>query len=79
MKTLLPILLFGLLASGCKKDKDFETKIFIVASQRATYTNWAGTFVTSIQVKENPADPFRVLGQGIEGFYYEEGFEYILG
>lgn len=74
MKTLLTVLLIGCIAAGC--NKDFETKTFIVASQLATYTNWAGQTVTSIQVKENPTDPFRILGQEIEGFNYEPGFEY---
>ena len=76
MKTLLVILLIGWMATGCKKD--FETRTFIVASQLATYTNWAGQTVTSIQVKENPTDPFRILGQEIEGFNYEPGFEFTI-
>jgi hypothetical protein len=76
MKRLTTILLIVLFVSACKKD--FDTKTFIVASQRATYTNWSGQSVTSIQVKENPSDPFRILGQEIEGFNYEEGFEYTI-
>ena len=60
----------------CKKDKGFTTKTFIVASHRITYTNLFGQTASSLQVKENPADPFRILGQEIEGFNYNEGFEY---
>jgi hypothetical protein len=78
MKPLLTIFLISLLTIGCKKDKDFVTKTFIVASHKITYTNFFGQTVSNIQVKENPADPFRVLGQLIEGFNYEEGFEYTI-
>lgn len=60
----------------CKKDNGFTTKAFIVAPHRITYTNLFGQTVSGLQVKENPADPFKAFGQEIEGFHYEEGFEF---
>ena len=78
MKSLSLVLFFSSLFVACKKEDDAAIKTFIVASQKGTYTGIFGQQMTSIMVKEQASAPFRPLGQGIEGFDYQEGFEYVV-
>ena len=66
---------FSLLA--CTKE-EFAKKTFIVADHKGDFITWTGQPVKSLLVKENENESFRALGQDIEGFSYEQGFQYLI-
>jgi hypothetical protein len=78
MKKLFLFILISFFIIGCKKNDDYEVKTFIVAPQKGTYNSWTGLPASSVMVKENVNESYRILGQEIEGFDYVAGFEYTI-
>ena len=77
MKVLFIFLFFSISFLACEKE-EFDVKTFIVADHKGDFITWTGQAVSSILIKEDPGSSFRALGQTIEGFNYEEGFEYVI-
>jgi hypothetical protein len=77
MRILFSFLFICFLLVACKKE-NFDTKTFIVADHKGGFITWTGQPVSSLLIKEKPNESFRALGQEIEGFNYEQGFEYVI-
>jgi hypothetical protein len=65
------------LLMACSKDK-YETTVFTVASQRGTCIGLFGQTSSCLQVKEGAATQWSGFSEPIEGFNYQEGFEYTI-
>lgn len=53
-----------------------DTITYIIAAERADCTGVGK--MKCLQVKENKEDPWTLFYQGIDGFEYEEGYEYVV-
>ena len=82
MKTYLLPVFFCLLilAMGCKKDNNMDKIITMtVASKKvASFTSIAPITSLNVKIEGNSQGWFPLTNQEIQGFEYEEGFEYVL-
>lgn len=63
---------------GCtKNDQVVENKIMTIAKARIDCQHPEG-MMRCFKVKENENDPWSAFHEGIHGFNYEEGYEYVI-
>ncbi len=79
MKRVVMALGIALLAfSSCRKDEGGTDIKMIVASEERIGPNWDGGERSFMMVKEGSSTQWRHFDDGIEGFAYELGYEYVL-
>ena len=76
MKTLLAFLILALSVIGCQKEK-LGTRSLIVADHKVDCTGGAGP-QKCLLTKEREDQPWEYFYGSIEGFDYQEGFEYVI-
>ena len=74
LATLFVASLFFLTA--CATDTSDDEKTFIVGPELVECTGEGPQL--SMQVKENPEDDWQLFYSQLEGFNYEEGYQYVL-
>ena len=78
LKTLIPFLVVALSLYSCKKENQKEEiKTLIVADAKVDGTGWYA-MSKCYQVKEQESQAWMKFCDPIEGFDYQEGFEYVI-
>lgn len=81
MKYLFLLLSFFIVFTGCGKDEDEKDKIItltIASEKRMGYAGWTGSLAPYYLTKNMEDDKWRFFCIYIEGFDYEEGYEYVV-
>ena len=81
MKYIFLLLSFLIVFTGCGKDEDEKDKIVtltIASEKRMGYAGWTGSLTPYYLAKNMEDDKWRFFCIYIEGFDYEEGYEYVV-